>query len=97
MIEVTRKENGITVKGHAHYAEPGKDIVCAGVSTLVQTLVVSLSEMTTDDIRYDIQPGMVEIKYGTLSEAAQLLVKPFFVGIDLIADTYPDFVRVSKH
>lgn len=94
MIEVKRTDSGLTVKGHAHYAEPGKDIVCAGVSTLVQTLVVSISEMTTDEIRCDMQPGLVDIKYRTLSETSKLLVKSFFVGIKLIADTYPDYVRI---
>lgn len=94
MIEVTSNENGLSIKGHAHYAEPGKDIVCAGVSTLAQTLVASILGMTTDEIQYDMQPGSVEIKYRNLSEAAQLLVDSFFVGINLIANAYPENVRI---
>ena len=97
MIEVKQNSGSISVKGHAHYAEPGKDIVCAAVSTLAQTLVASILETTTDEIQCDMQPGSVEIKYGALSETAQLLVKSFFVGINLIADSYPDYVRVYKH
>ncbi len=36
LIEVTHnvRTNEITVSGHAGYAEPGKDIVCAAVSVL---------------------------------------------------------------
>lgn len=94
MIEVKRTNNSITIKGHAHYAEPGKDIVCAGVSTLAQTLIVSIEELTEDRIEYVIQPGTVDIKHGTLSEEAQLLVKSFFVGINLIADGYPNHVKL---
>lgn len=94
MIEIKRDSGSISIKGHAHYAEPGKDIVCAGVSTLAQTLVASILGMTTDEIQYDMQPGTVEIKYGNLSEAAQLLVDSFFVGITLIANTYPENVRI---
>lgn len=94
MIEVKRTDNSITIKGHAHYAEPGKDIVCAGVSTLAQTLIYSLSEMTSDDILYDVWNGSVEIKHGTLSEEAQLLVKSFFIGFKLIADEYPNHVKL---
>ncbi|MBP3410079.1 MAG: ribosomal-processing cysteine protease Prp [Clostridia bacterium] len=30
----TGKEKLLLVSGHAHYAEPGKDIVCAGISAL---------------------------------------------------------------
>ena len=57
MIEVSRHDGGISVKGHAHYAEPGKDIVCAAVSILVQNLIQSIEELTPDKIEYEIQPG----------------------------------------
>ena len=95
MIEVKQNSGSITVKGHAHYAEPGKDIVCAAVSTLAQTLVASILETTTDEIQYDMQPGAVEIRYGNLSEAAQLLVDSFFIGIRMIADAYPSNVHIA--
>lgn len=97
MIEVKQNSGSITVKGHAHYAAPGNDIVCAAVSMLAQNLVASILGLTVDEIQYDMQPGSVEIKYGNLSEASQLLVDSFFVGIDLIANSYPAYVRVSKH
>ena len=94
MIEVKQNSGSITVKGHAHYAAPGNDIVCAAVSMLAQNLVASILGLTEDKIQYDMQPGTVEIKYGNLSEAAQLLVDSFFVGIELIAGAYPEYVRI---
>lgn len=97
MIKVIRQDNGITMTGHAHYAEPGKDIVCAGVSALVQNLIQSIEELTADKIQYDMQPGTVDIKFRDLSEHAQLLVSSFFVGIEMIASEYPDNVQVTKH
>lgn len=36
MIKVKFYKNGLVVSGHADYAEHGKDIVCAGVSSIVQ-------------------------------------------------------------
>lgn len=94
MINVIRKNNGITVKGHAGYDEPGKDIVCAGVSTLVQTLIQSIEELTSDKIQYSMSPGTVDIRFGNLSERAQALTDSFFVGIRLIADEYPENVQL---
>ena len=38
LIEVKIRENEIIIFGHAGYAEPGKDIVCAGVTALTETL-----------------------------------------------------------
>ena len=96
MTTITRTADGISVKGHAGYAKAGQDIVCAGISTLAQTLVASIEELTEDKIEYVIQPGTVDIKHGNLSEQAQLLVNSFFVGVEMIANTYPKNVR-CKH
>ena len=45
-IEMSQKSGVYTLKtqGHAEYAEPGKDIVCAAVSILVFTLIESIDE-----------------------------------------------------
>lgn len=94
MIEVIRHDNGITIKGHANYAPIGQDIVCAGVSTLAQTLIQSIEDMTEDTIEYSMQSGMVEIRHRNLSANAQLLVDSFFIGMNLIAGTYPKHVRI---
>lgn len=97
MIEISRFDGGISIKGHAHYAEPGKDIVCAGVSALVQTLIQSIEELTADQIQYSMQPGTVDIKFGDLSEHAQLLVSSFFVGVEMIASEYSNNIKLTKH
>ena len=97
MIVVKRYDGGINIHGHAHYAEPGKDIVCAGISALVQNLIQSIEELTTDEIKYDMSSGKVDIYFRNLSEHAQLLVDSFFVGVQLIANNYPTNVKVTKH
>jgi uncharacterized protein YsxB (DUF464 family) len=95
MAEIRR--DGITLTGHADYTADGQDIVCAGVSSLIQTLIQSVEELTPDEIEYSMQPGTVDIKFRNLSERAQLLVDSFFVGMELISATYPDNVHVTKH
>lgn len=94
MIEVSVRKDGIKVIGHARYAACGQDIVCAGVSTLTQTLIKSIEDLTEDKIKYVISPGRVDIKYGNLTEQSRTLVDSFFVGISMIADEYPDYVRI---
>ncbi len=95
MIAVSVRKDGITVAGHADFAEAGKDIVCAGVTALVQTLVKSADDLTEDKIEYEISPGRADIHYGCLSEAGKLLVDAFFIGICMIADEFPEHVRVE--
>ena len=97
MRTVNKYSDRITVTGHANYAPPGQDIVCAGVSTLLQTLIQSVEELTTDKIQYDMQPGTVDIKFWCLSDLTKVLVDAFFIGIELLISEYPDNVKLCKH
>lgn len=94
MIEVSVRENKISVSGHANYATEGQDIVCAGATALVQTLIKSIEDLTEDEIEYDISPGRADIKYGNLSEKSKTLIDSFFVGVCMIADEFPENVRI---
>lgn len=53
MIQVTYNEVGdemiLRAEGHAGYAEKGKDIVCAAVSVLMQTLACSVGTCMGND------------------------------------------------
>lgn len=95
MIAVSVRKDGIEISGHAGYAETGKDIVCAGVTALTQTLIRSLEDLTRDEIEYDISPGRADIHYRNLSEEGRLLVDSFFIGVCSIADEFPDHVRIE--
>lgn len=95
MIAVSVRKDGIEIHGHAGYAETGKDIVCAGVTALTQTLIRSMQGLTRDKVEYEVSPGRADIQYGDLSEEGKLLVDSFFIGICQIADEFPDYVRIE--
>lgn len=94
MIDVTVREDRVTVSGHANYAANGEDIICAAVTALSVTLVKSIEDLTDGKIEYDVRPGWVDIKYGNLSEKAKTLVDSFFIGICLVADEFPGYIRI---
>ena len=96
MITIKHTKHRIEVTGHAGYADIGKDIVCASISTLVQNLIYSIEELTEDTISYVVNAGHTVITYGNLSEQAQLLVDSFFIGCNAVAATCPEYVRVSN-
>ena len=94
MIEVKVRKNEIIVSGHANYAACGQDIICAGVTALARTLIKSTLDLTEDKIKYEISHGWVDIQHGNLSEKAKTLVDSFFIGICMIANEFPDYVRI---
>lgn len=95
MIIIKVYSNEIKVRGHANYAPHGQDIVCAGVTALTQTLVESLKTLTGNEIKYDMSPGRVDIEIENPDEDAQLLMDSFLVGVRLIADEFPENIRVG--
>lgn len=95
LIEVSVRKDRISVIGHSGYDQPGRDVVCAGVTALYQTLVRSIESLTEDTIKYEISPGKADINYGDLSEKSKTLVDSFFIGVCMIADEFPDYVRIA--
>ncbi len=87
MITVKVREDEISVTGHANSGPPGHDIVCASVSTLIQTLVASIEDLTEDKPDYTISKGIFDLNLKDLSTESKLLVDSFFVGVCGVAGT----------
>lgn len=96
MIVITRTPNSITVCGHANFARHGKDIVCAAVSVLLQTLINSITQLTDDEMSFELSKGDSYMTIKNPSEKAQLLIGSFFIGVNGIAAAYPDHVKVVE-
>lgn len=96
MIVVTITQDGLSVDGHAGYAEIGNDIICAAVSALTQGLIHSMEALTDDRISYRIASGHVDIKYKNLSEQGKLLIDSFFIAVSDIQLSYGEkYVRIE--
>lgn len=94
MIKITyRIEKNIAsirIKGHAFFARPGKDIVCAGVSTLFYTLIHSTQCKRLKKWRKKV----IYADYVTAAQKARfdMAIK----GFELLAESYPRHVSVKK-
>ena len=95
MTTITISRNKIKIRGHAGYAPCGHDIVCAGLTALVQTLIGSLKKLTKDNITYEISPGRADIYFEDLTKEGKLLVKSFLIGVRYIADEFGDYVKIN--
>ena len=102
MIQVTYNEVGdemiLRAEGHAGYAEKGKDIVCAAVSVLMQTLACSVDADNTGNTfeLYDGKNGnrlTVQAPMSVLNrDKFDLVVE----GLIRLAENYPENVQFKK-
>ena len=85
---------GFATFGHSGYAEIGKDIVCAGVSTLVLATGKSIEKFTKDKTIFDFnKEGYVKfflpnLKQGQGSGEAIVLLKELYLGMTEIMKNY---------
>jgi len=104
MIEITYHPGryALSVTGHAGYAEPGRDIVCAGVSALAYTAARVLSEMNEkgqlrvflpDTAGRDFALSCVP-KRGYEREA-EALFEHVLTGFRMMEERYPGNVRIK--
>lgn len=88
----------LEVSGHANYDVYGKDIVCAGVSALVQTAVLGIKELT------DIKPTLVktegyfkiEIPRKISCKKCDIILQTVVLGLEDIAKSYSKHVTVKN-
>jgi uncharacterized protein YsxB (DUF464 family) len=99
IIEVTSINNeivSIEMNGHSGYAESGKDIVCAGVSSLVYAAINSFDSI--EEQRISIDDGMLKLNLRgkKVSDHDQIVLKVMLNGFSMIASQYKKNVKIIK-
>ena len=99
IIEVTSINNeivSIEMNGHSGYAESGKDIVCAGVSSLVYAAINSFDSI--EEQRISIDDGMLKLNLRgkKVSDHDQIVLEVMLNGFSMIAGQYKKNVKIIK-
>ena len=76
--------------GHAGYAAPGQDIVCAGVSALFYALTAGVERIDAGAIAVDGTTVTVTNFTPAVSGAAAAV----FAGLNAIEREYPDCIKI---
>ena len=104
MIRIVYEDNPETgrmmmrAEGHANYAEKGKDIVCAAVSALMQTLAYSAAEdeHTSACCYNDTDGTPVMNVQADNTEPMRAKFELVADGLSLLAEQCPDHVRFKR-
>jgi len=92
----------ISVTGHSGYGVKGEDIVCAGISTLVQTLLIGLEQVLhLENVKsaFDDSEEKPFMKIGIPDDADErtgILTKTVFLSLKEIERVYPKYVRITE-
>lgn len=85
----------ISVKGHAGYDVYGKDIVCAGVSSVVTGGLNALDEIESFHIIHESGNVQIEV-LDTLTNHDSIVLSTMIIQLETIKDAFPQCVEVVK-
>jgi len=91
----------IHISGHAGSDVKGKDVVCAAVSALSQTLVLSINRLLKVEQTVKIENGLLTSTVKPVKDAVEeiklkLLIESFLIGILEIQREYPGRVKIEN-
>lgn len=87
------------IEGHAYAADPGEDVVCAAVSVLGQTTVLSLYHIANIDIKHKIKKGYLKCELpdsltdGQLYDS-KLLIDNMLLGLKNLQESYSQYINI---
>ena len=91
---------GFDAAGHAEFAEPGNDIVCAAVSVLTINTINAIEKFTKTvcSLYNDEESGTLSYRIsGRPSKEAALLLETMILGLQDMADDedYEDYIDLT--
>ena len=99
-VKVTYHNDAIVnveVTGHADYDEYGKDLVCAGVSTLltgIANTLVTLGDREHQSIT--LRDGYANITMHSTSHDEQLILETLLISLKTMEESYGQYIEIVK-
>ena len=104
-VTITRKNNHIVTveaSGHTGFGESGEDIVCAGISTLIQSALLGLLQVAQINVKYTVNEAKGSLKFTlpeNLTESerhdADVILNTMLAGLNDFYTEYSDYINLE--
>ena len=98
-VIVKKEQDAITllkVSGHALFDDYGKDIVCAGVSSIMVGLLNALDIKTNYQTVVDDEKQVMFASTSKISEAGQMILEVGLIQLQTIANQFPNYITIQE-
>ncbi|WNE40325.1 MAG: hypothetical protein GBAus27B_000392 [Mycoplasmataceae bacterium] len=85
----------IIIKGHADFADKGKDIVCAAISAITNGAVNFLQTNYGDCCKISCNSAEISIYLQNNNPECQLVLKLMLYQLKNIEDYYPNYLKIN--
>ena len=103
-VELIHKKDklfGFKVYGHSGYDISGRDIVCAAVSSITQSVIIGLNNVICDNFCYcvDKKKPLVYVNISDYKESdiekAQILLNTFKYTLRELVNEYRNYIKIE--
>lgn len=96
MIKVNISKEKIVFQGHALFANPGNDIVCSAVSSIVTTTINGILTFDKNYIGYSSNKDELSITINEHNEIVDNLIKNMINLLKELEIDYPNNIKIRK-
>lgn len=89
------KINGFSVRGHSHQAPRGKDVICAGVSSLTQSACQGIIQYLRISSRYSVSSGFLDFSLQNPTKETEAILQSMLIGLRNIQSICPDEIEID--
>ena len=87
----------IDIQGHALFAPKGKDLVCAGVSSIAVGGMNALEELAHGVCRLQMEEGKIMIQVqDSQSEKAQFILETILIQLLTMEESYGNYIQIKQ-
>ena len=93
----TGQIGGFTASGHADCGPKGKDIVCAAVSVLTDSVFLGLDKHLQRELSWSADSGDIAVHLKQEpDELTEAILATMFLGLSEIQRIYPEKIRIRE-
>lgn len=92
------KMYGFEISGHAGYADKGKDIVCASVSSAVQMTANTITDIIGEKADVKAAGDNISLRLnmsGETNDSVQAVMKGLHLHLSILSDQFEGTIRVE--
>lgn len=96
MIKIHIYNKKIIITGHANYADYGKDIVCASVSSIIITSINACLKIDNNSLIYNEEKDKLTIEISSNNKNILLIIENMLTMLKELALTYKKNIKILE-
>ena len=89
-----RQLNGFEISGHALFAESGKDIICAAVSSAAYMAANTVTEIIRADAKAQAEDGAMVLTLNKPNTQAEMVLRGLELHLTELSKQYPQHIKI---